>query len=164
MPVCLSAVSTPIRASRRRKVVQQSWPVLYLSSWIKVCFQKRCGGFFLFGGLTMDNLEEVEGTLARFWERHASVSNDQPRCPRRTIPFYIHGDEGRGACKRPLLVLSFQPVLGWQKDASINKEDAMNSKKPLCFESLEFYKSYVVNYLAILYYILPVVEFFPFRQ
>ena len=55
------------------------------------------------------------GTLARIWEIHASVDDDQPPCPKRTIPFYIHGDEGRGQCKRPLLVLTFQPVFGMAK-------------------------------------------------
>ena len=158
MPVRLSSVLTPIRASRRRKVVQQSWPVLHLSSWIKVCFQKRYGGFFLLGGLTMDNLEQVECTLARFWERHASVDGDQPPCPKRTIPFYIHGDEGRGQCKRPVLVLSFQPVLGWQKDATINMEDAMNSKKRLCFQSyfskhiLKEYNIYIYIFCQYVFY------------
>lgn len=96
---------------------------------IKACFPESLWRGFSWGA---DNGNFGSwGTLARIWETHASVDDDQPPCPKRTTPFYIHGDEGRGQCKRPLLVLSFQPVLGWQKDATINKEDAMNSKKPL---------------------------------
>ena len=42
---------------------------------------------------------------------------------RDVVPIILHGDEGRGQCKRPLLILSFQPVLGW------SGEDHVNSKK-----------------------------------
>ena len=124
----------PIRASHRgSKVVQQSWPVFSSleldQGGSRYVSQNRYGRGFSWGA---DNGNFGSwGTLARIWEIHASVEDDQPPCPKRTIPFYIHGDEGRGQCKRPLLVLTFQPVLGWQKDATINKEDAMNSKKPL---------------------------------
>lgn len=123
LPVEISKVVIPIRASRRRKVQKRQWPVLHLSSWVKVCFQEPYDGFFILGGYKLKDLPAVEDMLERFWERYAYVDSDRPTHPRRTIPYFLHGDEGRGQCKRPLLILSFQPVLGW------SGEDHVNSKK-----------------------------------
>lgn len=125
VPVEISRVVIPIRASRRRKVQRRPWPVLYLSSWVKVCFQEPYDGFFLLGGYKLKDLPAIEDMLGRFWDRYAFVDTDRPKHPRRTIPYFLHGDEGRGQCKRPLLILSFQPVLGW------SGEDHVNSKKLL---------------------------------
>ena len=33
--------------------------------------------------------------------------------PSALLPIFLHGDEGRGLTKRPLLILAFQPIIGW---------------------------------------------------
>lgn len=127
LAVPISSVLTPVRVSRRRKVEVRPWPVMFLSDWLKLCFEnRRYGGFYWLGGHTMDQLPEVETMLERFWDRYSQLgpmeSSQCPSNPSRCIPFLLHGDEGRGQCKRPLLVLSYQPLLGW------HGEDLVNSK------------------------------------
>ena len=71
-------------------------------------------------------MADVEGMLGRFWERYKWVDDHQPPAiPQRTIPYMLHGDEGRGLGKSPIWICSFQPVMGW------NGADYVNSKKTL---------------------------------
>lgn len=123
LPVEITSVVAPIRASRRRKVQNRPWPVLHLSKWLNVHFGPPYDGFFLLGGHRLKDLDEVEAMLSRFWAKHATVDPDVPRVPQRTVPYLLHGDEGRGQLKRPLLVVSYQPIISW------SGEDFVNSKK-----------------------------------
>ena len=75
---------------------------------------------------------DVGDMLQRFWSRHAFVDASVPEFPRQTVPYLIHGDEGRGQCKRPVLVVSFQPILGW------SGEDHINSSKYVAYNSAFF--------------------------
>lgn len=79
--------------------------------------------FFLLGGHRLNDIDKVEAMLSRFWAKYATVDPDAPRIPQRTIPYLLHGDEGRGQLKRPLLVISYQPIISW------SGEDFVNSKK-----------------------------------
>lgn len=130
LPVQVSTVDAPVRVSRRRVSSRKPWPVMLLSSWAKEVLEGY-GGFFFFGGLTIDDLEQVETTLARFWNRFEKADGESTPHPTRTIPFFVHGDEGRGQLKRPVLVLSFQALLGWKKDVHLTMDDLLNSKKIL---------------------------------
>lgn len=87
--------------------------------------EEQFGGFFLLNGIKLDQLEKVEDTLQSFWEKYAAMDPNTPDNPRRTLPFYIHGDEGRGQCKRPILVVSFQGLMSWAAP------DKANSTKSL---------------------------------
>ncbi len=78
--------------------------------------------------------------LQRFWSRHAFVDASLPEFPRQTIPFLIHGDEGRGQCKRPVLVVSFQPIIGW------SGEDHVNSSKYFAYNIQHFFVGGVVDF------------------
>ena len=121
--VRITSVLTPIRVSRRRRVQQRPWPVLHLADWLETGFKSPYAGFYFLGGLKLNNLVEVESLLSDFWEKHSSVEGNKPAIPSRTIPILVHGDEGRGQAKRPLLVVSFQPIIGW------TGADNVNSKK-----------------------------------
>lgn len=37
------------------------------------------------------------------------------------IPYFIHGDEGRGYCRRPFMVESWQPVISYKGLDKINE-------------------------------------------
>lgn len=106
-----------------RKVLQKPWPVLQLSDWVKACFE-HYGGMFLLGGhtLTNDNLKDIHNMLERFWQRYQHVQDVDVAEPSRTIPWMLHGDEGRGQCKSPVLICSFQPVIGWMGEEHINSK------------------------------------------
>lgn len=113
--VQVDAVQAPIKLTRQRKVELRPWPVLHLSSWAKMCMEDELyGGFFMLGGHSLSKIQEVELMLENFWQRYDVVEpGNMPPFPKRTIGFFIHGDEGRGQVKRPLLVISFQCIISW---------------------------------------------------
>ena len=114
LAVALSAVDALVKIPRKRKQVVQSWPVIFFSSWIRACFENdRYGGYFLLGGQKLDCWEHAQRMLGDFWSRYRKMEPDLfPSHPQQTLPIFLHGDEGRGLGKRPLLVISFQPVIG----------------------------------------------------
>ncbi|CAK9018769.1 unnamed protein product, partial [Durusdinium trenchii] len=54
-----------------------------------------------------------------FWERYKGIDDVCPHDPELTIPFFLHGDEGRGQCHRPVLVLAAQPIIGWKGEECV---------------------------------------------
>lgn len=117
-------VKTPVKPrSRHNKRADCMWPILHLSEWMKTAFTDPYNGFFLLGGKRLpDDLHAVHEMLSQFWERHQFVDGrcTAPKEPRCTIPYFIHGDEGRGQVKRPILVVSFQPLFSWGGEQTLN--------------------------------------------
>lgn len=115
LPVQLSSVLTKVKVSRRRKILMKPWPVIHLSSWLECCFGGRnYQGFFFLGGNRLVDLDVAQNMFSCFWQRYSKIDpTAAPAHPAQTIPIYLHGDEGRSLGKRPLLVISFQPVMGW---------------------------------------------------
>lgn len=95
---------------------------IYPSGW-KLPSRIPTTVFFLLGGKRLpDDLHAVHEMLSQFWERHQFVDGrcTAPKEPRCTIPYFIHGDEGRGQVKRPILVVSFQPLFSWGGEQTLN--------------------------------------------
>ena len=69
-----------------------------------------------------NDLAELEATLEEFWHRYRFVEDSMPENPRRTLPVMLHGDEGRGQVKRPLMVVSFQPLLSCYGGNNLNSK------------------------------------------
>ena len=118
---------TPLRARafrKRKKVVIEPWPVLLPSDWMKVCLESPdYKGFYVLGGFTLDELPKAEDMFERFWARHQFMDHQiVPSNPRRTIPVYIHGDEGRGLVKRPILILAMQPIISAKGESYCNSQ------------------------------------------
>lgn len=124
LPIPITSVDVPIKLSRKRKVITRPWPVLLLSDWIRTCCEDlQFGGFFFLGGLKLDMWEDVEHMLSTFWTRHLKIEPDsQPRFPSQCIPIMLHGDEGRGQGKRPILVISYQAIIPWAGPDVVNSE------------------------------------------
>ena len=132
LPVPVTSVKTPIRTrvSRRFRVASRPWPVFHLSDWLSTCFNTpEFSGFFFLGGKKISQLEEIEQMFTRFWDRYKHIDANSPSFPARTIPIYIHGDEGRSLVKRPILIVAYQPIIGW------GGEHRCNSTKHLCINS-----------------------------
>ena len=135
VPITSVIIPVKMKVSRQKAVTNKPWPVLHLSSWMKTCLEnEEFGGKFLLGGNNMDNLDKAEAMLSRFWAKYEKVQGDMPRVPHRTVPYLLHGDEGRGQVKRPLLIISFQGLIGW------TGEDRVNSVKTLGGEKNMFFK------------------------
>lgn len=118
LPVEVSSVNVKVKVARKRKVIIKPWPVIHLSSWMKECFgNRKYEGFFFLGGRRLEDWNSAQELFKTFWDRYSKIDPDAvPKHPSQTVPVYLHGDEGRGLGKRPLLVISFQPVMGWLGD------------------------------------------------
>ena len=130
LPVAISTVTIPMktRVSRRFAIARRPWPVFHLC-WIQTGMEmNEFRGFFFLGGLKLDQLVAAENALELFWDRYKVVDANSPRNPRRTIPFFIHGDEGRGQVKRPLLIISFQCLMSWTGTEKVNSTKSFGSK------------------------------------
>ena len=61
----------------------------------------------------MDDVIRFQNTLEEFWHNFKKVETGVTfkGSPRLAIPYCLHGDEGRGKGKKPILVLSLQAIL-----------------------------------------------------
>lgn len=109
--VCPTTVMTPCKF--RGCVTSTPWPVLLLSSWLKLVFDKTQAQM-LCNGLPLG--PEWRNELKAFWTMYRLVNphHEAFASPQRlewTLPFLYHGDEGRGRLRRAVLVCSYQPLL-----------------------------------------------------
>lgn len=132
LPVEISITRIPIRRkvrkrSGRRRTQESviSHPVIYLSSWLKVILEKY--PMFLLGGhCPIQDLDAALDMFENFWQNFKHVDPEHPvhQIPlqqrRRTIPIALHGDEGRGLAKVPLLVISFQAIIPFSGPNQLN--------------------------------------------
>ena len=97
----------------RSAVTTTPWPILHLSTWLRVIFRKT-NAKFLCNGIPLHQGWGKE--LEAFWSLYKCVCPthavyDRPERLAATLPFLYHGDEGRGRHNRAVLVTSFQPLL-----------------------------------------------------
>ena len=52
------------------------WLVMHLSSWAKIVLE-QFGGLFFFGGLTLNNLPDVQAILSGFWDKYEKAEGQQ---------------------------------------------------------------------------------------
>ena len=102
---------------KRKNACSVGGPVIRLSEWLRVGFED----FFMAVTKDLPELEAIE----EFWHRYRFVEDSMPEHPRRTLPVMLHGDEERGQVKRPLMVVSYQPLISCYGD------NHLNSKGPL---------------------------------
>jgi hypothetical protein len=120
----------PIKGtSKYKKPGVCTWPVRCLSDWIKTSFQNPYQGCFMLGGHKLETeLPAIKTMLRQFWERYHFIDGLDVAQPEKTLPFYLHGDEGRGQVRRPVMVISFQPVL-----SACGSEHLNSGKTLVCF-------------------------------
>ena len=102
-------------ATKRRDLDKVPWPVIRLSNWIRFILQEQ-GGQLLLAGHSTAQCDLWEPILEGFWNNYLHVDPGHVVFKlgmnrRRTLPFMLHGDEGRGRLKHSLLILAFQGVL-----------------------------------------------------
>ncbi|CAE7298459.1 unnamed protein product, partial [Symbiodinium sp. CCMP2456] len=125
LPVTVGTVDTRVLVlTGKPRVETVGWPVLFLSAWAQQLFST--GGKVLLGGHTLDNPRRFRKMFTTFWDRFQHVRPDLD-IYRRTdrdmgmcIPIALHGDEGRGKLRRPVMVLSFQPIISHKGPHFIN--------------------------------------------
>ncbi|CAE7855493.1 hypothetical protein AK812_SmicGene2567 [Symbiodinium microadriaticum] len=84
-------------------------------------YSLHVGGEAFLGGHPLDAEDAYCNMLADFWQNYAAINPEcavfkRPDYSRefasRLIPMAVHGDEGRGKAKHPIMILSVQPVIG----------------------------------------------------
>ena len=102
-------------ATKRRNLDQVPWPVIRLSDWVRYVMEQQ-GGQLLLAGNSLTQSHLWEPILEDFWNKYQDVDPGHivyklRMNRRRTLPYMLHGDEGRGRMKQPLLILAFQGVI-----------------------------------------------------
>ena len=120
VPVRISSVQIPIR--KRRPTVRKLmvwYPIIYPSSWIDFLLAKH--SYLLLGGLDLKTqATQWQQLLSDFWIKYKAYDPlhvmNQPGSPPGylTIPIYLHGDEGRGKYKLPVMVEAFQGCISYK--------------------------------------------------
>ena len=115
--VAIATVNTRVRASRKRPAqVPVAYPVLKPSNWIRCSF--ALGGHAVLFGNTLDATDLISKTLHEFWSRYQQQDPEFPYFRESSesewshaIPIALHGDEGRGKGKKPVMVIAVQTLL-----------------------------------------------------
>ncbi|CAE7347924.1 unnamed protein product [Symbiodinium sp. CCMP2592] len=121
LPVRVSQVSTPVRIPGQRGKAKVNFPVLFLSSWCQQVFSDDAAaqGKMLLGGFSLHEEDKYRPMFAEFWSRFRffrpdldlyKQSFDRSLC----LPVALHGDEGRGKLRRPLMIISYQPLISYK--------------------------------------------------
>ncbi|CAK9002404.1 unnamed protein product [Durusdinium trenchii] len=118
LPVEVVLVPTIVRRISKARVreVDYDYPTLPLSAWMETAFS--FGGHFFLGGRSTDHFAEFSNILRDWWLSYKAVDPNLPfykDFPEDaygfSFPIAIHGDEGRGRYKRPIMIFSYQPVI-----------------------------------------------------
>ena len=85
-----------------------------MHDWIR-CLLRESAHMIL-AGHQLSDTAAWKKVFTEFWSSYRLVNEKhvvfRDRLPLEcTIPFFFHGDEGRGYCRRPFMVEAFQPVI-----------------------------------------------------
>ncbi|OLP97347.1 Proteoglycan 4 [Symbiodinium microadriaticum] len=109
------------------EVVGVFYPVICPSTWMSFLLKEQ--SYLILGGIDVKEPHKWQALLCDFWQKyllmdkahvmHKYKSEATLSC---TVPLYLHGDEGRGKYKLPVMVEAVQGVISW-KDETL---DALN--------------------------------------
>ena len=126
LPIPIS--TTPLKIRKKGGgCVGVNYPILRLTDWLEFILGTAGGQFCLAGYHTWET--GFEDVFRRFWERlrpsnesHDIYVKKTAEERARTIPMCIHGDEGRGLAKVPVLITNFQCVVPWLGEDHLNTD------------------------------------------
>ena len=119
--ISISHVKCPVQVVKGGKVKRQKvdWPVVHFSQWLE-CMLNR-GGELILGGHHISKQHAWQSTFDQFWldyknvdSGHPIFSKVDPMNRKFYIPYTVHGDEGRGRNKVPVLIESFCPIISYK--------------------------------------------------
>ena len=128
LPVKVSMVKLRVQVHRPRvREVEADYPFIRLQDWASYLLKNHSR--YLLGGYDISEKDEFMSLFARFWERYQPLDKEHPvysnyslKDRRLIVPYFVHGDEGRGKSKCPVLITSYQPVI------AVGGEDYTNMK------------------------------------
>ena len=125
-PALVSTVPVTIRIKKPtpgNQVVE--WPVIKLSSWV-AALAKGEASRYLLAGFRLEEVDQWKAIFASFWSTYATVDADHEMFsanldPCFTIPYALHGDEGKGLRGKAFLVESWQTIIGVHGPSQTNE-------------------------------------------
>ncbi|CAK8992215.1 Uncharacterized protein SCF082_LOCUS3000 [Durusdinium trenchii] len=116
LPVKVSTVKLRVLERRPRlKQVEKNFPMIGLKSWAEYLLEHSPK--FLLAGHSLED-HGYEETFRLFWERYFKLDGNHPVYQNfnesswgSLVPYCLHGDEGRGKAKRPVLITSYQMII-----------------------------------------------------
>lgn len=110
----------PLCVLQHRPKVQEvfiDYPMIALKDWAAYLLNHH--PHILLGGCSIDDVDTYTHVYSEFWQRYYVLDREHPFFEHhhpdewgRCLPFCLHGDEGRGKGKTPILINSFQMVVG----------------------------------------------------
>ena len=91
-------------------------PLLHVRDWMQYMLEKQPR--VLLGGYTLAERDEVHGHLKAFWQAYGEeeashqVFITHGERLQQCLPYYLYLDEGRGYRKSPVMIITFEAVLG----------------------------------------------------
>ena len=118
--VQVKSVPVPVldMTGKPKKIVAQ-YPVLMPSCWVKCVFEQWAGQPLL-GGHCLDDECAWRNMSSTFWARWENVRPDMEVFSTNEydlslcVPLTLHGDEGRGKLRRPVMITAVQPLISWK--------------------------------------------------
>ena len=119
IPIDVCEVHVKLRKPIR--VLKAWWPMIRLDQWAKFLLREK-PELLLGGNSTKGNWRK---TFTEFWDNYKKVDSQHPIHSESfdlggCIPYYIHGDEGRGQLRRPYMVISWQCMISHQGPQVVN--------------------------------------------
>ena len=120
-PVEIRVCATPVQVLCGKPGVRTvNYPVLHLSDWARLLLQK--GGAMLLGGFTLDQEPQIRRQFQDFWDKFKNVRPELAEIADLSssdnapiyVPMALHGDEGRGRLKRPVMIIGHQPIISYR--------------------------------------------------
>ena len=117
LPINIEVFPLTIRKRRPVEVLKVWWPMISMHEWVKYFFNHNPK--LILGGHELWDSAGFEAMFLSFWETYRREDPEHEVYERgfplqHCIPVMVHGDEGRGYCRIPLLVLSLQPVISFR--------------------------------------------------
>lgn len=114
----ISMVPVWVRQHRPKVTeVQIEYPMIALKDWATYMLNSNQSSFLL-GGYDIKDVDGYSRMYLEFWHRYRELDSTHPFFEHhppdewgRCIPYLLHGDEGRGKSKVPILVQSFQMLI-----------------------------------------------------
>lgn len=119
LPLEIHTVEIPVR--KRKPKVHKLWvhyPVILPTTWFNYLLEER--SMLLLAGNALENEKSWKRDLGSFWSTYLKEDRMHPMAlpgapPKEfTIPIYIHGDEGRGKYRQPLMIQAWQPAISFK--------------------------------------------------
>ena len=136
VPLRIHTVEIPVCVRRPKlKKLWVHYPVILPTTWVEYLLREQ--SHLILAGHMLEAMtwkDELKG----FWDAYLLVDPSHPmNCPggppkELTVPFYIHGDEGRGKYKPPIMIQAIQPVISFKGPAYKNSSGCRVSSVRVC--------------------------------